>query len=1046
MNVTTLVGKKLTTDETEFINFIYLRTGKIILLGLFFMLHPSLSVRNSAMKLIAEIIPIITIIHDKGDITKTLKLCCSIRENYSFISSSIADVRTSSACEFSADLAEAAKFCTEQFLNEAFNLISEIPNTRRSLTRLELLKIISPWMKNIKFDLVNRYVIENPCRFFIIFSPSEFVTKLCRCTTILPFNLELWKYLVQGSNNIEFMVLALVDYLTSDIKSKNYILEVLTFFYRVGPFVTANSIIPFLQVDNWYYQCIQLEKYEEIPNFNAILFGKENQKNDDSCETNDDEYEEEWSENSNIINNQRKESSTTTNNTSNNNSPRINNTNNFNSFFIDDENESINDGYLLSIKLALEAITLFAKDDVVPLFDSLATITAFCITHLNIKQSMICLSQIVSSLKNIYDINVPKLLDDVSNFLECLLANSKYESLTFVKEMNDSPIKEFIESKKVSITNLILDLTNIFTSFQNSFIKEIVKSLQIWGLCCGDLKVASVALDLYAIFINQNDQIIHNRIKISPQNIEKLQFNVKSMIESTCIIIRCLLSSKVKQGTIVSVSTYLNSVINTLLVIYDNYKITIKSVSKIKSKNSQQEKEIVDLDSTVFNLIVLMIDIGEPLSNFIIVGAIKLIQKLIEKIEIDSDKTFSKVNFNKILVNALMSPKIEFNEICDFLSVISSLPKEMLTNDNDFSVFISAIFPSLYSILGDIEKLAKFDTIISNLAPKLDVQTSRVLSEIKTFSNKDKKKFATVILSNFTIRQMIQMASIFSQMIEKRKNDKDFLISIYELSTNIIEICHSSEVLEKLAPVTSHAILDQKPETMNSQSKYINFIVSLNLNLTSQQNSVSTFCEPKILNDSLFAEIYNSVSNDLHLELKKSERIQIEFSKSIQFLPPIFPFEKAFFRNPHLNEIIELCRRVEVLLFTKRADCIYKAQNLSDILSENQKPLKLCLNLPFQKLIDAMIEELARENEEEDDQEVYNKDVNQNDDDGNINIQKLNNDKDIVIEKDFDGDESINDILKFVPTNLSTFLPSIDYCNDMVSAVTNKKLQPMLVT
>ena len=216
--------------------------------------------------------------------------------------------------------------------------------------------------------------------------------------------------------------------------------------------------------------------------------------------------------------------------------------------------------------------------------------------------------------------------------------------------------------------------------------------------------------------------------------------------------------------------------------------------------------------------------------------------------------------------------------------------------------------------------------------------------------------------------------------------------------------------------------------------------------MTSQQNSVSTFCEPKILNDSLFAEIYNSVSNDLHLELKKSERIQIEFSKSIQFLPPIFPFEKAFFRNPHLNEIIELCRRVEVLLFTKRADCIYKAQNLSDILSENQKPLKLCLNLPFQKLIDAMIEELARENEEEDDQEVYNKDVNQNDDDGNINIQKLNNDKDIVIEKDFDGDESINDILKFVPTNLSTFLPSIDYCNDMVSAVTNKKLQPMLVT
>lgn len=1045
-NVTTMFGKKLTTDETEFVNCIYLRTGKIILLGLFFMLHPNLNIRHSAMKLIAEIIPIITLIHDKGDTTKALKLCCSIRENVSFISSSIAEVRSFNTCEFSAELAKAAKFCTEQFLNEAFNLISEIPSTRRSLTRYELLQIISPWMKNIKFDLVNRFVVENPCRFFIFFSPSEFVTKLCRCTTTLPFNLEMWKYLVEGNDNIEFLTLALVDYVIINLKSKNFILEVFTFFYRIGPFVIANSIVPFLQFDNWYYQNIQLGKFEEIPNFNALLFGKENQKetNDDNENNDDDdeEYETEWTEN----NDEHKESLKTSSTNSIISSENTNNSKN-NNVKENDQDDNSNDGYLLTVELALDAITLFAKDDVVPLFDSLAIITAFCMTHLKMKKSMICLSQIVSSLKNTYDINVPKLLDDVSNFLEYLLTNSKYESLTFVKEINDSPMKEFIESKRVSITNLILDLTNVFTSFQNSFIKEIVKSLQIWGLGCGDLKVAAIALDLYGIFINQKDPIIHERIKIPPQNIEKLQYNVKSIVESTCVIIRCFMSSKIKQSTVVSVSTYLNSVIQVLYIIYDNYKITMKSISKIKGNGNEN-----DLDSNVFNLIVLMFDIGEPLANSIIVGALKLIQKLLEKIKIDNEekKTFSKVNFNKILISALISPKIEFNEICDFLSVISSLPKELLTNSNDFSVFITAIFPSLYSSLGDKEKLLKFDQIITNLVPKLDSQTSRVLSDIETFSNKDKKEFAMVILSNFTIRQMIQTASIFSQMIEKKKSDTDFLNSIYEISTYIIEICHSSEVLEKLAPVTSRAILDQKPETLSSQSKYIDFIVSLNLNFMIKQTNSASFSEIDIMSqDADFSEIYNDISKELHLELKNSERIQIEFSKSIQLLPPIFPFLKAFYRNPHLDEITELCRRVEVLLFTKRADCINKAQNLGDIISENQIPLKLCLNLPFQKLIDAMIEEIARENEEEESNEVYKKNALKNKDnaDGDDkNLPKLIKDADIAVEKDFDGDDSINDILKFVPTNLSTFLPTIDYCNEIVSSVTNRKLQAMLVT
>ncbi|OHT17394.1 hypothetical protein TRFO_41023 [Tritrichomonas foetus] len=1031
-NATTMVGKQLTSSETDFVNFIYLRTGKIILLGLFYMLHNELKVRQTAMKMIAETIPMIILIHNEGDMKNTRKLFYSFRKHIALISTNIESVRSFNTTALSSDLAETAKFCTEQFLSEAFNLMPKIPNTRRMLTRSGLLQLISPWMKNIKFDLVNRYVVENPCCFFITFSPSEFITKLCKCTSTLPFELDLWNHLINGNKNIEFLILALLDFATNDLNSKNFILEVLAFLYRVHPSVAANVIVPYLQFENWYFQMIQLGKYEEIKNLNDFLFG----------ENDLDDYDSE-----------------------------------------EEILEDPNDDYIITTDFALDALILFANEDVVPLFDSFPSIASFCLTHLHRKKSMECLSKIVASLKNTFDIGAPYLFDDMSCLLKSIL-NSKYENLQFVIETTDSPMT-LLHDKKVSVTNLALNLCFIFEYFVKNFKSEFSKVLMIWSLACGDLKTSSLSLDIFTTIYsfdkffqieNSNQSLVENNINdfdknqhdinmyvnnnfMSQNHIKNintyhnltLQYSeyrsknddfisindniIKSMIESICLTLKCLISSKVDKNTICTVADFLNS--------------------EMRAFNEFFKQKDISLSSIVFSLIIYIVEIGDPLTNMIIVEAMNLIKTLITNSQIDIQKLIKyQINISKIFLYALVAQQVSAKEILDFLNSVLILPKDILSNENDFVSYMIAILPLIYSSLGDLETISKYEPILQKLTNLFDKQTSQILKDIHTFTSKDKKKFATIILSNFTIRQLSVISSIFSQLIEKNEINYSIMSAIYELSAIILEFCHNSDVLDRLSPVKAQALLNQTPETIESQSYYINFLVSSQLSIefpnayfATFPSSSSSFSQLQINNsseesfsgiDQILSQILNQVQDDLHLYVKKSKHMQTYFTK-IEYLPPMYPFEHAFLNNPCLSEITELCRRIEVLPFTIRAIVIYKAQNFGDI-NKNQKPLKLNLDIPFHKLIDNLFEEFVHENDDEEEniEKVHSKSgtdfKNENETEMENGIDNKEN------ETESEGD---NDSLCFVPADAETFLPSLDCCNEMVASYFGKKLQPI---
>lgn len=1016
MNKTTVYGKKLTTNETDFVNFIYLRTGKIILLSLFYLFHSDLEIRQSAMKFIAEIIPIIVLIHNKGQINDTLKLFQSVRKHISLINSNITQMRTMNISEFSMDIASASKFCTEQFLYEAFNLMPKIPSTRKSLTRNCLLQIISPWMKNIKFDLVNRYVIENPCRFFVFFSPTEFVTQLCRCTATLPFDLEMWGYLVHGNDNIEFLILALIDYVISEIECKNYILNVLKFIYRVDPIVTINAIVPYLQFENWYFQTIQLGQFEEMTNFNQILFGNSNEDDSDE-ETGEKSFKIDFHRNSSDTNSIEGKSvkfhrqsvdepfqqESIKNEQSSKRSNSIPKSHSIHLLDINSNTSNVVDGYLITTELALDAITLFANDDVVYLFDSLAIIVSFCLTHLKMKKSLICLAQIVESLKNSYDIDVPRILEDLDIYLQSIL--KKNLAKNYQNEMTRSISIDLHRN-----TFLFNTFFSICISFDKNYQNEIVRSLLTWSLACGDLECAAISLD-FLVIIFKDKKFLKSIQK------EEIELCGQILIENMSLVLKCLLTSQIKHSTVKNVGRYLNSIMKTFCVLFE-------------SSDSLNE-----LGTTVFEMAASIFDIDDNIFiEAVISESLKLLSQLIQK----SDIHFQKANFTRILLHALISSVISVNEILSFMEVISNLPKNVLAMNGNLIVYLTAFLPSIFIRIGNPEQLNSFDTIIKHFAEVLDRRTSEILVKYNEFPASEKNLFATQLLSTFSIQQLNEMCSIFSQIILKKTNTIDEFISIYELSSCILEICHNSDVLRNLQSVASQALLYQKVETIKFQSNLIELILNSQLNISYREKVPFEFPKPEINPLTYFSTVYTSISSNLHLQYKNSKKIKTDFSNSILKLPPMVPFEKVFLKNKHLEKIFDLLRTVEVLPFTNRASFVYKAQNFSDILAENKKPLKLALDLPFQKIIDNIIQHIQRNYEDEEEEETC--DVK-----NGLEIPD-NLNSNIANQAIFMTDEvGLKDLLNFVSVDLYSFLPNFGECNQMANLATRIKLQPIVI-
>ena len=444
----------LTAEESAFVNFLYLRTGKILLLGFIFLVHPDVQVRQYAMRMLVQICPVLLLISNNGDAAQLKDFMAGTRSHVSLLTTNIGSIRIENAVEFSKQLAGFLSYCTEQLFATFFEIIPKVSNTRRHCTRMEIVELVTPWLSNIRFDLKRHVVMENPSKFFVTFSPLEFVQHLVKCLTLVQSpqgTFAQWQALSSNDENLEFIALVLADIGPSQTEERQYILGVMTYLYRINPSMVIEKIVPFVSYANWYFQYVQLARFEEIADMTRFI--------------NDIDSEEV--------------------------APSL--------FHPKEDLGSVTNRQILFV---LDAFIQFVEEDLTPLGTYLPLICCFCLIHIKMKKCMDLITAVVNSVRNSFDSGVPEFLFNACDFLS-KISGVEYDQLSFVCERTDSPLR-YLQDRKVSLVGLAEIVTDLFAYLPVEIEETILDNLMIWALSCGEIETASTATGLYVALLHDN--------------------------------------------------------------------------------------------------------------------------------------------------------------------------------------------------------------------------------------------------------------------------------------------------------------------------------------------------------------------------------------------------------------------------------------------------------------------------------------------------------------------------------------------------------------
>ena len=214
--------------------------------------------------------------------------------------------------------------------------------------------------------------------------------KICDPNTPLKqHDLQLWKNLTAGKN-MRFVLIALMDYSINHPESRAFLRSVITYLYRIEPGITLECVVPFLGFGNWYFQHIQLGKFEEIVDMSDFLanIGKDRK-----------------SIKKRVI----------------------------------DVDKAV-DNYTDSTECVLTILCDLAREDIIPLTYHFNTIISFCLTHISLKDSFNLLWTIVKALRNAFNGGIPEcLLNAYELFLH--ISTVDLSRLTFICEKTKKIIK-----------------------------------------------------------------------------------------------------------------------------------------------------------------------------------------------------------------------------------------------------------------------------------------------------------------------------------------------------------------------------------------------------------------------------------------------------------------------------------------------------------------------------------------------------------------------------------------------------------------------------
>lgn len=900
-NMSTTTPGKLTNFDVEFIQLIYRETGTLLLLDLLYLMHSDVSVRQNAMRMLGQIFPVICLFHNNGDTELAAPFMAFISKMVNTVSTQNMTLRIENAVELSKQCSIAFRYVTEQFLSRAFIALPSSPLNRRACSREQLLMIIQPWLSEVVFDLKTRTIMQNPCRFFVYFSPYSFVNDLIMCNLhVSPYTslLPLWQNLIEYSHspeaNAKYLTITLIDIATYKPETRKLITFILTYIYRLQP-QTVNILVNLLNYSSWYFYNVQLCKYEEIYDMNDFL-----------------------------VQNKKKEK-------------------------IDKKEDVYNE----SVKFALQSLKELAKEDILPFIDEFNVIISFCLTHIHMKDAFDLLSAVASGLNDSFSAGSPECLWNLCELL-ARINSVQFDVLRFVPSDSDTPLRA-LQKRIVSISDLLSLFIKIYGFIPTN--SEDEDNLQdyflLWGLSCGDLQTAATALNLYSSAYTLTEDI-----------------SICHLLESICIVIRCFVESDMSVQTVEHVSDYVCSV--------------FRSISTtIKKDNSTSSIELLLLP-------ICLLSLDGPLCNKIVNDALSLIVTIISSGIFDkkSKNTITEsvinnfinecgiplIDLKDVLMNMMMKCK-STSHIIDFMMQIPRIPKKLLSNDSDFSLYAVALAPFMCTAIEDPLSFTKFcdfsvfSESVSRMASLFpDTELAGLFDQFSRGHISNPQRFASDLIkfikqiSDETI--FISAAKIYSTSV--MWSPQLSVNCIYDLCAGIMTFCPNANNFYSLINFTSEATINQYLGDFPRKVAFLQAITNF-----SETNQISIMPEDAKKTDlfnidfiKFFTYVQENMSSQLHNAIKnKNDLIQIRFD-NIQKFPPMFPLENGFKSSKIIEDVASLCRQVQVNPQTNWALSVYMSQDFTEDKADVDESPPLDYSVNYESLIEGIIESIQPDMEE----------------------------------------------------------------------------------
>ncbi|EAY00768.1 hypothetical protein TVAG_096790 [Trichomonas vaginalis G3] len=897
-NMSTAVKTDLDDNEKGFIELIYSKTGKILLVGLFFLLHSDIKIRQQAIRMIGQVSSVLCMIHYNCDFTVAKNLMNNISKQIENLPTNINSTRMDNCVELSTVCSKLFCYCTEQLLKLAFSVLPKISVNRKECTRSQLITLICPWILNIDFDYRKRIVIKNPISHFIIYSPSTFITDLIEClcpisdpnVPLMSCDLILWRNLAQP-RNFNFLVTSLVDYGTFNPDSRSFLESVITYLYRIDPETTSNCVVPLLAFGNWYFQHLQLGRFEEIHDMTVFL----------------KDIDKDPKKRQNI-----------------------------------DTTRAI-ENYIDSTEFAITLICNLAKEDIIPLTFHFNTILSFCLTHIEQTSTFNLMFTIVDTLRNSFNNGIPECLLNLNELFSHIMS-SDLNTLHFICERTSSPLRA-LQEHYVSLTDILDMFNNVFTYMPADQENSIQDLFLLWGVSCGNLITASTALNIFSILFESVDFRALSLI-----------------IESICIVTRCCLSATHSDNGTASCCMYISSALKALNSISRSLiaskKITGLSEIFQTAISLLNVSGIILQNIVVDNLKLLMtlIDSGD-ISLFALDKDIRQDLKDTKDIFIDVIKTCkdSSIIF-KFAVKVLKLPCDILSKNQDFsVYLIPLLPLFWLSVASPDMIThlcpISEFYECTQILMGLIANQHITKMINSALSGKSDTphvfsnELMQVLSQ--SFGDSFFKLCAEVLTFFIPLADAISMNSIFdlATAILAYCPTKDVFRALLPLTRQA--------TLNQSCGNNTYQMPYLKSALSSGNAEQLDFLL---------RGTPSSELITMNSKDTSFVLIQQHVNLRLHTNYGTgSEIFRVKFD-TIDSFPPIFPFVQSLLQTNATEEVANFCRRIEVDPYTKWSEAIYNAFDISDEKSPDSEKIHLDLNAEFISKVSSTLEEVLQDN------------------------------------------------------------------------------------